>query len=149
MLLEDRARITVREAGSSTPRSFDHLSTGQQRSILLSLILCADQDDPLVLDQPEDHLDAKFVASAVVGHLELAKERRQLIIATHNANLTVLGDAELVIPMVAENGRGRPWNEGSVDRPETRTAVCEILEGGETAFQRRGRRYGYRVERIV
>src|SRR4051794_37967008 len=73
----------------------------------ISLMLCAERSDPLVLDQPEDHLDAEYIASAVVRHLDEAKERRQVILATHSPNLTVLADAELVIPMYAEAGRGR------------------------------------------
>lgn len=142
MRLEDRPRMTTREPGATYPKAFDHLSAGQQRSVLLSLLLCAERDEPLVLDQPEDHLDARYIASAVVRHLEAAKERRQVIIATHSPNLTVLGDAELVIPMCVEAGKGRPYDEGAVDRPATRARVCELLEGGVDAYRKRGERYG-------
>jgi len=147
MRLEDRPRITTKERGAAQPKAFDHLSAGQQRSVLLSLLLCAQRDEPLVLDQPEDHLDAQYIASAVVGHLEAAKERRQVIIATHSPNLTVLGDAELVIPMRVEDGKGRPYDEGAVDRPATRDRVCELLEGGVDAYRKRGERYGLQFVR--
>src|SRR5258708_2425516 len=83
------------------------------------LSLCQQGPWELHLDQPEDHLDAPYIATALVGHLELAKERRQVILATHSPNLTVLGDAELVIPMYADAGRGSPRDPGAVDRPET------------------------------
>lgn len=142
MRLEDRPRMTTMEPGATHPKAFDHLSAGQQRSVLLSLLLCAERDEPLVLDQPEDHLDAQYIASAVVRHLEAAKERRQVIIATHSPNLTVLGDAELVIPMCVEDGKGKPYDEGAVDRPATRARVCELLEGGVEAYRKRGERYG-------
>jgi predicted ATP-dependent endonuclease of OLD family len=112
--------------------------------VLLSLILCAERDEPLIIDQPEDHLDAQYIATAVVRHLERAKERRQVVIATHSANLTVLGDAELVIPLHVENGHGRPYDIGAVDRPTTRKQVCALLEGGVEAYERRGQRYGFR-----
>lgn len=144
MRLEDRPRIEVQELGSSEPKAFNHLSAGQQRSVLLGLLLCADRDEPLVVDQPEDHLDAQYIANAVVRHLEAAKERRQVILATHSANLTVLGDAELVVPLRVEGGHGRPYDEGGVDRPETRSQVCALLEGGIEAYERRGERYGFR-----
>jgi hypothetical protein len=147
MLVEDRAKIVVREPGSSKFKEFDELSAGQQRSVLLSLLLCAERSQPMILDQPEDHLDAEYIASAVVGHLEQAKERRQVIIATHSANLTVLGDAELVIPMVSDGKRGSVADAGAVDRDVTRERVCDLLEGGEQAFTRRGERYGLRVTR--
>jgi len=145
MRLEDRVRIEVQEPGSPVRRRFDHLSAGQQRSVLLSLLLSADRDEPLIVDQPEDHLDASYIAHSVVRQLEAAKEKRQVIIATHSANLAVLGDAELVVPMYASGGRGRPIESGAVDRPVTRERVCQLLEGGREAFQRRGERYGFRV----
>jgi len=148
MLLEDRPRIQVREPGGKEPKEFDALSAGQQRSVLLSLLLCAERSQPLVLDQPEDHLDAQYIATAVVGHLERAKEHRQVVIATHSPNLTVLGDAELVIPMMSDGRHGQPVDLGSVDRPETRRRVCDLLEGGEDAYARRGERYGLRVTKL-
>lgn len=146
MRLKDRVYIELREPEATSNRPFGHLSAGQQRSVLLSLLLCAEGNAPLILDQPEDHLDASYIASALVGHLESVKERRQLIIATHSPNLTVLGDAELVIPMYAEAGHGAPRDSGAVDRATTRDRVCELLEGGADAFRRRGQRYGFRVE---
>jgi hypothetical protein len=73
----------------------------------------------------------------VVGHLEGAKERRQVLIATHSANLVVLGDAELVIPMRVEGGKGAPFARGAVDQPETRNQVCSLLEGGAQAYKKR------------
>jgi hypothetical protein len=145
MQLEDSVEIQVQEAGTSARRSFDHLSAGQQRSVLLSLVLCSEGRAPLILDQPEDHLDGPYIATALVGHLEGAKERRQVIVATHSANLTVLGDAELVIPMYADGGHGAPCDPGAVDRPATRDRVCELLEGGLEAFRRRGVRYGLSI----
>lgn len=148
MRLDDRPRIEVQERGDPSRKPFDQLSAGQQRSVLLSLLLCAERDEPLILDQPEDHLDAEYIASGVVRHLEAAKERRQVIIATHSPNLTVLGDAELVIPMHVEDGRGCPSDIGSVDRPETRRRVCALLEGGVEAYRKRGERYGFRFASV-
>jgi energy-coupling factor transporter ATP-binding protein EcfA2 len=143
MRREDLPRIEVQRDGSPDRQAFNHLSAGQQRSVLLSLLLCAERSEPLVLDQPEDHLDGRYIASAVVSHLEAAKERRQVLIATHSANLAVLGDAELVIPMQVVGGRGQPYATGAVDRPETRDEVCILLEGGAQAYKKRGERYGF------
>jgi energy-coupling factor transporter ATP-binding protein EcfA2 len=144
MRREDLPRIEVQRDGNAERQPFDQLSAGQQRSVLLSLLLCAERSEPLVLDQPEDHLDGRYIASAVVTHLEAAKERRQVLIATHSANLAVLGDAELVIPMQVRDGHGQPYSIGAVDRPETRDEVCALLEGGKQAYQKRGERYGFR-----
>jgi hypothetical protein len=142
MRIEDRPRIVVEE-GARPRREFDELSAGQQRSVLLSLLLFGGGSEPLIIDQPEDHLDAPYIATAIVHHLEMAKERRQVIMATHSANLTVLGDAELVLPLYAEAGRGGPVDAGAVDRPATLKRVCELLEGGAAAYRRRGERYGF------
>lgn len=146
MRLHDRPRIEVQRRGEQHASAFDHLSAGQQRSVLLGLVLCAEQNEPLVLDQPEDHLDGQYIAESVVRHLEAAKERRQVIIATHSANLVVLGDAEYVIPMVVRDGKGAPDVPGAVDRSETRDRVCALLEGGTEAYKRRGQKYGFRFE---
>lgn len=146
MRLEDLPRIYVTQAGDV--REFDNLSAGQQHSVLLSLLLCADRNEPLVVDQPEDHLDAPFVATAVVTSLEMAKERRQVIIATHNANLTVLGDAELVVPLYGTGVQARIEDVGAVDHPRTLARVCTLLEGGAAAFARRGRRYGFSIQEV-
>lgn len=144
MLLDDRPRIDVQRKGSKERKPFNKLSAGQQRSVLLSLLLCAERNEPLVLDQPEDHLDGQYIAGAVVRHLEAAKERRQVLIATHSANLVVLGDAELVVPMHVEDEQGHTESVGAVDRPDTRKRVCGVLEGGAQAYKKRGLRYGFR-----
>jgi energy-coupling factor transporter ATP-binding protein EcfA2 len=143
MRREDRPRIEVQRRGNPEPQPFDQLSAGQQRSVLLSLLLCAERSEPLILDQPEDHLDGQYIANAVVRHLEAAKERRQIMIATHSANLAVLGDAELVVPLKVVDGLGCPYAVGAVDRPETRDEVCALLEGGAQAYKKRGERYGF------
>lgn len=144
LLLEDRVVIEVGEQDPRRARPFSDLSLGQQHSVLLSLSLCGGAAAPLVVDQPEDHLDAQYIASSLVGHLEAVKEKRQIIVATHSANVTVLGDAELVVPLQVSEGRSRAVDPGAADRPATRALVCGILEGGEDAYQRRGRRYGVR-----
>jgi energy-coupling factor transporter ATP-binding protein EcfA2 len=143
MLLEDRPQIDVQRKDSNERKPFNKLSAGQQRSVLLSLLLCAERNEPLILDQPEDHLDGQYIASAVVRHLEAAKERRQVLVATHSANIVVLGDAELVVPMHVVDEHGRTHDVGAVDRPNTRDQVCALLEGGTQAYKKRGERYGF------
>lgn len=74
--------------------------------------------------------------------LRRAKERRQVIIVTHNANVAVLGDAEQIVVMKAMNDRGEIVTRGSIDNRETRDAACAILEGAKEAFLRRAKMYG-------
>lgn len=124
-------------------REFSKLSLGQQQSILLALMLSANSDKPLIIDQPEDNLDGEFIYSTLVPVLRRAKERRQVIIVTHNANVAVLGDAEQIIVMKANNDHSEIVSRGSIDRSETRDAACAILEGAKEAFTRRAKMYGF------
>lgn len=122
-------------------KDFSKLSLGQQQSVLLALMLSADSDRPLIIDQPEDNLDGEFIYSTLVPVLRRAKERRQVIIVTHNANVAVLGDAEQVVVLKATNDRGEIVTRGSIDNANTRDAACAILEGSKEAFLRRAKMY--------
>jgi hypothetical protein len=75
--------------------------------------------------------------------LRAIKERRQVILITHNANIAVLGDSELLLPMRRENECGQAIERGSIDREATRLSALSILEGGPAAFARRREMYGY------
>lgn len=145
-----RLQVTKRiiDAGGAerfVRKDFSKLSLGQQQSVLLALMLSADTDRPLIIDQPEDNLDGEFIYSTLVPVLRRAKERRQVIIVTHNANVAVLGDAEQIVVMKAANDRGEIVARGSIDHKPTRDAACAILEGAKEAFLRRAKMYGVAI----
>ena len=119
------------------------LSDGQRHTILLTIALLAESNIPLVIDQPEDDLDNAFIFSSIVTTLRAIKERRQVILITHNANIAVLGDSELLLPMHRENDCGKAKERGSIDRTDTKKRVLEILEGGHAAFARRRQIYSH------
>lgn len=150
--MSDYPEINAQSAGAmpngaggtrTMQREFSKLSLGQQQSILLALMLSANSDKPLIINQPEDNLDGEFIYSTLVPVLRRAKERRQVIIVTHNANVAVLGDAEQIIVMKANNDRAEIVSRGSIDRTDTRDAACAILEGAKEAFTRRSKMYGF------
>jgi predicted ATP-dependent endonuclease of OLD family len=121
--------------------------------VLLLLYLAVDRQDrrPLIIDQPEENLDPKSVFVELVPHFREARKRRQVIIVTHNANLVVNADADQVIvaTSVQSAGEGLPeisYRGGSLENPDIRSMVCDILEGGERAFLERERRYRLRWE---
>ena len=136
--------VTKQVTGQTRPmiRDFSRLSLGQKQSVLLALMLSADSNRPLIIDQPEDHLDSEFIYQTLVPVLRRAKERRQVIIVTHNANIAVLGDAEQIIVLKAQDDTGRIVSRGSIDHLETRQLACDILEGSAEAFRRRATIYG-------
>jgi len=123
-------------------KDFSQLSLGQQQSTLLSIILSSNRNCPLIIDQPEDNLDSEFIFQTVVNNLRTIKEHRQVIIVTHNANIAVLGDAELIIPLKSTSEKTHILDRGSIDNPRTKVLACAILEGGEKAFIRRHQIYG-------
>jgi len=123
-------------------RDFSQLSLGQQQSVLLALILSSDSKRPLIIDQPEDNLDSEFIFHTFVPVLRRAKERRQVIIVTHNANIAVLGDAEQLVIFKSNSDHSRIVARGSIDDIEARDAACKILEGAREAFTRRAKIYG-------
>ena len=93
-------------------------------------------------------MDNRFITEAVVPRMRDAKRRRQFLFATHNANIPVLGNAELIVGLGTssdgESGGARiaPEHMGSIDSQPVREPVQELLEGGEDAFERRRRKYG-------
>ena len=148
----DRPRLTVTKLmtgsdGKKYPktREFRQLSLGQQQSVLLAIMLSADSNTPLIIDQPEDNLDGEFIYQSVIPVLRRAKERRQVIVVTHNANIAVLGDAEQIVVLRGTNEKGVIVSRGSIDDQETRDAACALLEGSREAFQRRARIYGVKA----
>lgn len=118
------------------------LSEGQRNTVLLNLML-ARGDGPIVIDQPEDELDSSFIYKTLVKDLRATKQKRQLIIATHNANLPVNGDAELIYALEARDGKGKTLAEGGLDRAPVARAVLDIMEGSEQAFKRRSEKYHF------
>lgn len=123
-------------------KSISQLSLGQQQSVLLAILMLSKSKKPLIIDQPEDNLDSEFIFKTIVINLRKIKEARQVIIVTHNPNIAVLGDAELIIPLKSTSMKSHIMSEGSIDRKATREICCEILEGGKSAFKQREEIYG-------
>ncbi len=141
---------TAPEDQSPSWRSLEELSTGQKATAVL-LLLLLESEAPLVVDQPEDDLDNRFITEGVVPIMRDEKRRRQFVFSTHNANIPVLGDAELILGLGA-SGEGKdnkgqasiePEHMGSIDSRPVRELVEEILEGGKTAFEMRRLKYGF------
>lgn len=122
-------------------KSITKLSYGQQGTIYLRLQIAANIfSDTIIYDQPEDDLDNDFITKELVTIFKTIKLYRQVIIVSHNANLVVNADSEQII--VAENKDGvLSYMSGSLENPQINAKVCQILEGGKEAFDRRKRKY--------
>ncbi len=149
--LASTTAIHLNTASAGEPQTWQplkSLSTGQKATAVL-LLLLLESGAPLIVDQPEDDLDNRFITEGIVPRMREEKQRRQFIFSTHNANIPVLGDAELIVGLSAageaDNGRARvaPEHTGSIDSRSVRELVEEILEGGREAFETRRRKYGF------
>ena len=137
---EDSLHVQYSAAGDGQNfRSIQEGSPGQKTAALLAFLLSYGEE-PLILDQPEDDLDNHLIYDLIVTQLREVKRSRQVIVVTHNANIVVNGDAELVVALAARGGETQKECEGSLQEQSVRDTICEIMEGGRKAFEDRYRR---------
>ena len=134
--LQDAPSIRLRVGGQE--KDSVTLSTGQKCTTILPILLL-EGGNPLLIDQPEDNLDNRFIFETVVANIQKVKPVRQLIFVTHNPNIPVLGEASRVFVMESDGERAGVTASGSVD--ECRSQIVNLLEGGAEAFRRRGEKY--------
>lgn len=124
---------------------FGSASAGQQASALLATLL-AQGGTPLIIDQPEDDLDSDTVQD-IVTKIWAAKSGRQLLFSSHNANLVVNGDADLVLVCsyvkAGDQSAGHIKEQGAIDVAAVRDQITAVMEGGEKAFRLRKAKYGF------
>ncbi|WKL50055.1 AAA family ATPase [Flavobacterium pectinovorum] len=127
-------------------KSIEQLSPGERGAALIVFYLLLDNNDiPLIIDQPEDNLDNHSVYKILVPFIKDAKKRRQIIIVTHNPNLAIVSDAELVIHVNIdkENKNTFSFNAGAIENKKINNTIVDILEGTEPAFIKRKDKYGF------
>ena len=127
--------------------SIEEGSPGQRTAALLAFLLSYG-DEPLILDQPEDDLDNLLIYDLIVTQLRNIKRRRQVIVVTHNANIVVNGDSELVTALAPHNGETKKDCNGSLQEKKVRGIICAIMEGGNKAFKDRYRRIALEGEHV-
>lgn len=134
-IVRPRAEISHMRDGNAI--EFRKASQGEQAATLLN-ILMSQSNGPLIIDQPEEDLDNRII-NEIIKTIHKAKNERQLILATHNANITVNGDSENVIEIVL----GNQESGGAIDEPEVRSAITDTMEGGKDAFELRRKKYNF------
>jgi ABC-type lipoprotein export system ATPase subunit len=136
--LKPRFKLLWRE------KPLDQLSPGERGTLLLLFYLLVDREDvPLVIDQPEENLDNETVAELLVPAVKHAKERRQIILVTHNPNLAVVCDADQVIHASIEKTEGNrvTYTSGAIEDPTMTRLIVDVLEGTKPAFDIRDAKY--------
>ena len=140
LLPEDQIQASYRSNQNTAFKNISNASAGQKTSSILTFIL-SHGTTPLILDQPEDDLDNHLVYNLIVDRLRESKEKRQIIVVTHNANIPVNGDAEYIIAMDSESKLLKVLHEGTIEERKIKREICDVMEGGVNAFQLRSQRY--------
>lgn len=136
--IQDEVNFALLDGGAY--KQIDDLSIGQRCTVALSVIL-ENKSRVLIIDQPEDHLDNEFIAKTLIKALVERAADAQTIVSSHNANIPVLGKAELVVNLDSNGRRGFVKNIGSIDHPNIRSVIEKIMEGGKEAFNQRATFY--------
>ena len=138
---EDGLQVEYSRLGDGTDlQPITQASAGQRSAAMLAFLL-AHGEEPLVLDQPEADLDNHLIYDLIVRQIREQKLKRQIIVVTHNPNLVVNGDAEMV-HVLDFRGQCYVKQKGSLQKDAMREEVCRVMEGGREAFERRYRRLG-------
>lgn len=124
-------------------RNLDELSPGERGIVLLIFYLALSKESkPIIIDQPEDNLDNQSVYGKLVPCICKAKQRRQVIIVTHNPNIAVACDAEQIIYCSMDKSTCEiTYTSGAIENPDIRAHVVDVLEGTMPAFELRRQKY--------
>ncbi len=132
----EQNKFTIKYRG----KELQHHSLGQRASALILFVLNQQENDLIIMDQPEDDLDNQTIYEDVIKLIKELKPKTQFIFATHNANFPVLGDAEQIHSCRYEDDK-IIIRSGSIDSPILQKEIVDIMEGGKDAFNKRKRRY--------
>ena len=136
--VEDDVEFYLQDKSKNKP--IDELSTGQRCTIVLPILL-SQVGRTLILDQPEDHIDNAFIVSTLIKSMRYHALTDQLIVASHNANIPVLGEASMVAQLESTGERGFVKVRGGLDERPVVEAVTSVMEGGIEAFEARAKFY--------
>ncbi len=140
-LFKNRFKINFQKSiKNKKGEEYDHMSDGEKALVLLEYIFKFDDYNyPVLIDQPEDDLDARAISKHIVDFIKEEKVKRQIIVASHNANLVVCSDSEEII-VSSKSGGKKPvfkYDLGAIENTKIREEIIEILEGGKDALEKR------------
>ena len=138
-LPDDTVDVSFKDRSARSWQPLTQGSPGQQTAALLAFVL-GYGSEPIILDQPEDDLDNTLIYELLVSRLRETKTKRQVIVVTHNPNIVVHGDAELVLSLKAAKGQSSIDCQGGLQERDVRDEICRVMEGGREAFESRYQR---------
>ena len=138
-LPDDAVEVSFKDRSARNWQPLTQGSPGQQTAALLAFVL-GYGSEPIILDQPEDDLDNTLIYELLVSRLRETKTKRQVIVVTHNPNIVVHGDAELVLSLNSAAGQSHIDCHGGLQEMQVRDEICRVMEGGREAFESRYQR---------
>lgn len=133
---EDAVVVQFSDDSGRHWKDLERGSPGQQTAALLAFVLSYGTE-PILLDQPEDDLDNTLICDLVVERIRKSKQHRQIIAVTHNPNIVVHGDAELIISLKSKSDQTYIGYLGGMQEPSGRDEICRVMEGGREIFKKR------------
>jgi AAA domain, putative AbiEii toxin, Type IV TA system len=139
---DDDVQISL-DVGKAGYVPIQNLSAGQ-RCVAVFPLLLRNTKGPLVIDQPEDNLDNRYIADTISPDLLKQKQHQQFLMTSHNANLVVLTDADLIIHVDSDGAQASVSKSGFLasSYSDVRNSVLDVLDGGEAALTARQMKYG-------
>jgi ABC-type lipoprotein export system ATPase subunit len=147
--------INHKESIETTPiiwKSIEELSLGQSVAALLTFVFnygdFADDNTPLIIDQPEDNLDNQYIYKNLVNSLRQIKTKRQVIVVTHSSTIVTNADAEQVIVMGSDNKKGWIETSGYPSNPKVMKHIINHMEGGVPSLKNKVKKYRHYVPEL-
>lgn len=129
-------KLTIEIISNGRNLDVNSASAGQRAAALMTYILL-ETKGPLIIDQPEDDLDSRMITDLIVDSFRKLKEKRQVIVVTHNPNIPVNAASEKIFEMNFVNGQINIKEEGTIQERNIRDSICQVMEGGEDALEHR------------
>ncbi|MDD2523386.1 MAG: hypothetical protein PHT81_00915 [Endomicrobiaceae bacterium] len=121
-------------------KNLENLSFGQRATAVILMFLIFGTS-PIIIDEPEIHLDQKMISEDLVEIIKKVKNNRQIIFATHNANIVINADADLIIALEQDEQSGMTSIKTmTIENLENRKQLL-TLEGSKEAFLLREHKY--------
>ena len=122
-------------------KPIEQASFGQKCTAVIVIMLLFGHN-PIIIDEPEAHLDSSLIANYLVNLIKKEKLKRQVIFATHNANFVINADAEQIYILEMPE-KQTMFIQTTIEDLDQREKLLK-LEGGEKAFSKREMKYGFR-----
>ena len=129
-------KLVLKFMKNGKPEDIQSGSAGERTAGMLSLLLGLN-NVPLIIDQPEDDLDSRLISSFVVPNFKSLKRNRQLILVTHNPNVAVNANSDIIVHMSFSGGQLTIEDNDALQEKKIRQAVCTVMEGGKPALDSR------------